>query len=78
MASLKEPVLYDVHVHMQTSFLICRYENENLNILLSRLELRLNRSYHVNITLKIFHLNGNVIGFCPQTQKLELILIIYY
>ena len=35
MASLKEPVLYDVY--MQRSFLICPEENEKLNILLSRL-----------------------------------------
>ena len=28
--------------------------------------------HHVKVLLKRFHLNGNTIGFHPQTQKLEL------
>ena len=31
-----------------------------------------NKHYHVKELLKRFHLNGHTIGFCPQTQKLEL------
>ena len=31
----------------------------------------LNKQYHVKVLLKRFHLNGNTIGFCPQTQKIE-------
>ena len=26
---------------------------------------------HVKVLLKSFHLNGNTIGFCRQTQKIE-------
>ena len=32
----------------------------------------LNKLYHVRVLLSSFHLNGNTIGFHPQTQKLEL------
>ena len=32
----------------------------------------LNKWYHVKVLLKRFHLNGNTIGFHPQTPKLEL------
>ena len=28
--------------------------------------------YHAKVLLKRFHLNGHIIGFHPQTQKLEL------
>ena len=27
--------------------------------------------YHVKVLLKRFHLNGHIIGFHPQTQRLE-------
>ena len=32
----------------------------------------LNTKHHVKVLLKRFHLNGNTIGFHPQTQKLDL------
>ena len=32
----------------------------------------INKQYHVKVLLKRFYLNGNTIGFHPQTQKLEL------
>ena len=31
-----------------------------------------NKWYHVKVLLKRFHLNGHIIGFGSQTQKLEL------
>ena len=31
-----------------------------------------NKWYHAKVLLKRFHLNGHTIGFCQQTQKLEL------
>ena len=31
-----------------------------------------NKWYHAKVLLKRFHLNGHIIGFHPQTQKLEL------
>ena len=31
-----------------------------------------NKEYQVKVLLKRFPLNGNTIGFHPQTQKLEL------
>jgi len=31
-----------------------------------------NKLSHVKVLLKSFHLNGNTVGFHPQTQKLEL------
>ena len=31
----------------------------------------LNKQYHVKVMAKRFHLNGHIIGFHPQTQKLE-------
>ena len=31
-----------------------------------------NKEYQVKVLLKGFHLNGNTIGFHPQTHKLEL------
>ena len=31
------------------------------------------KKYHVKVLLKRTHLNGNTIGFHPQTQKLELL-----
>ena len=30
-----------------------------------------NKQYHVGVLLSSFPLNGHIIGFCPQTQKLE-------
>ena len=30
-----------------------------------------NKKHHVKVLLSTFHLNGNTIGFHPQTQKLE-------
>ena len=32
----------------------------------------LNNYCHMKVLLKRFYLNGNIIGFYPQTQKLEL------
>ena len=32
-----------------------------------------NNKYHVKVLLKRFHFNGHIIGFRPQTQKLELL-----
>ena len=34
----------------------------------------LNKQYHVKVLLKKFHLNGNIIGFHPQTQSQNYIL----
>ena len=31
--------------------------------------------YHAKVALKWFHLNGHTIGFCRQTQKLEVLCI---
>ena len=31
-----------------------------------------NKWYHAKVLLKRFHLNGHTMGFCRQTQKLEL------
>ena len=33
---------------------------------------QLNNYFNVKVQLKRFHLNGNTIGFDPQTQTLEL------
>ena len=35
-------------------------------------KLELHKYYHVKVLLKRFHLNGHILGFHTQTQKLEL------
>ena len=35
-----------------------------------------NKCYHAKVPPKRFHLNGHTVGFCQQTQKLELHYIV--
>ena len=34
-------------------------------------EILKNKQHHVKVQAERIHLNGHIIGFCPQTQKLE-------
>ena len=41
----------------------------NLQVLFSK--ILTNKYRHAKVQAESFHLNGHIIGFCPQTQKLE-------
>ena len=45
------------------------------NFQISFCKILKNKWYHVKVPLKRFHLNGNNIGFRPQTQKLGLYVL---
>ena len=41
------------------------------NFQISFCEILKNKQHHVKVQAERFHLNGHIIGFRPQTQKLE-------
>ena len=41
------------------------------NFQISSSKILTNKYHHVKVQEESFHLNGHIIGLCPQTQKLE-------
>ena len=54
------------NIKIQETFLIAFYKTLK------------NKWYYTKVLPKRFHLNGHTVGFCPQTQKLELHYILCF
>ena len=69
--TLNREILYSLFTLLTRSLPNVAKGKFRANFQISFSKILTNKQHHVNVLAESFHLNGHIIGFHPQTQKLE-------